>query len=374
MRIVEFCVGRARADSSNGVELSVFRLSEALARDHDVMTICLSSKPVVSIPGVRVVNVAPAGRLLPIPGDLIDTLEEWDPDVVHLNSVYSPANTQLARILRRRSIPYVITPNGGYGEMNERHHRTAKILYRAMFERKMLDGAAFVHSVGDGATISRLNVKADIVETTKGLDVPDHEQDEDRDDAAERSSRRFVFGFVGRLDPLHKGLDLLIEALATDELSDSSVVLVGPTHESGRSRLERLAGQRGVADRVVFAGEKVGPDKTRAISSFDVFVHVSRWEGGIPYAVLEAAAQAKPLLLTRYADPGGELNRVGAGLIVEPDVGSVRRGMISMSSMSGELLEQMGQSGRRHVLANFGWQTMSDQLVSAMQEIDTVAG
>jgi glycosyltransferase involved in cell wall biosynthesis len=373
MRIVEFCVGRARSDSSNGVELSVFRLSEALARDHDVMTICLSSKPMVPIPGVRVVNLPPAGRVLPIPEDLLETLEEWEPDVVHLHSVYSPANTHLARHLRRRSIPYIVTPHGGYGETNERHHRTAKILYRAMFEREMLSGAAFVHSVGDGATVSRLNASADIVETTKGLDVPDHDPEGDRDGAEERTSRSFVFGFVGRLDPLHKGLDLLIEALATDELSDSSVVLVGPTHESGRSSLERLASLRGVTDRVVFAGERVGPDKTRAISSFDVFVHVSRWEGGIPYAVLEATAQAKPLLLTRYADPQGELNRVGAGLIVEPDVDSVRQGMIAMSSMSSERLEQMGLSGQRHVLANFGWQAMSDQLVKALREIDTEA-
>lgn len=374
MKILEFCVGRARSDSSNGVELSVFRLSEALAGDNDVMTICLSSKPRVPIPGVHVENHPPVGRLLPIPDDLVKTIEEWEPDVVHLHSVYSPANTQLARLLRRRRIPYIVTPHGGYGETNERHHRIAKMLYRAMFERDMLGGAAFVHSVGDGATVSRLNSSARLVETTKGLEIPETDTTADRDIATARGSEQFVFGFVGRLDPLHKGLDLLIEALATDELADSSVVLVGPTHQSGRSSLERLAALRGVADRVVFAGERVGSDKGRAIRSFDVFVHVSRWEGGIPYAVLEAAAHAKPLLLTQYADPQRELTRAGACLIVEPDVDSVRHGMLEMMSYSSEHLEQMGLIGRRHVMNNFGWRMMSDQLVAALREIDAGAG
>lgn len=359
-------------DSSNGVELSVFRLSEALARDHDVMTICLSSKPPVPIPGVSVVNHSPVGRLLPIPDELIETMEQWEPDVVHLHSIYSPANTQLARLLRRRGIPYIVTPHGGYGETNERHHRTAKTLYRAVFEREMLRGAVFVHSTGDIATITTLNTGARIVETTKGLDAPDHDPEKGHGEG--RESQPFVFGFVGRLDPLHKGLDLLIEAFATDELNDSTVVLVGPTHESGRASMERLAKLRGVEDRVIFAGEKVGSDKVSAISSFDVFFHISRWEGGIPYAVLEAAAQAKPLLLTQYADPLGELNRVGACLLVEPDVDSVRQGMIELKSYPSQRLAQMGSSAQRHVLTNYGWQAMSDQLVEALRAIDAEVG
>lgn len=368
MRIAEFCVGRARTDSSNGVELTVFRLSEALAASNHALTICLSEKPAIAIPGASVHNFPPARRLLPIPPALIGLLRDWKPDIVHLHSVYTFANTHLAWILRRQDIPYIVTPHGGYGRANELHRGPLKRLYRFAFELAMLNGAEFIHSVGDTADIVRYGSESDVVETTKGLDLPDRATEGMTTEPNPAvSTSEFRFGFLGRLDPLHKGLDLLIQAFAASDLADSSLTLVGPTHGTGRDELERLAESQGVSDRVIFTGPMVGTDKDRIMETFHAFIHVSRWEGGIPYAVIEAAAHSLPLLLTPQADPNGGLHQAGASLEVDDSVESIRRGLIALRHLPTERLRQMGEIGREYVTSVFSWERMSDELVAALR-------
>lgn len=370
MRIVEFCVGRPRTDSSNGVELSVFRLSETLAVDNDVLTVCLSDKPVVEIPGASVINQRPKGMLAPVPPELVASVVDWRPDIVHLHSVYTMANTHLARILRYRGIPYLVTPHGGYGRANEKHRRLAKLAYRAIYERKMLDGAEFIHSVGDIEDIARVGSRTEVVETTKGLDVPTRKPSPQGSDDVSG----FQFGFVGRLDPLHKGLDMLLDAFARSELDDASLVLVGPSHQDGQEKLEAQVAELGIADKVTFTGPLVGDIKESTVFEMDVFAHVSRWEGGIPYAVLEAAASSRPLLLTKAADPHGALVGVGGAVVVEPTIEAVSEAMATLKSLPTTALRDMGEKGKRYVMANFSWDRMGAQLIEALSDRGIGAG
>lgn len=102
---------------------------------------------------------------------------------------------------------------------------------------------------------------------------------------------------AGRLFKV-KGFDLLIEALA--RLRDTQVRLTilgaGPLRPS----LERLAHQKGVADRVRFAGFQANPYTWFARA--DAFVLSSRYEG-LPNVVLEALACCTPVIATPA--PGG---------------------------------------------------------------------
>ncbi|WFE61037.1 glycosyltransferase [Micromonospora sp. WMMD712] len=106
---------------------------------------------------------------------------------------------------------------------------------------------------------------------------------------------RAVLVSVGTLDQLYKGVDILIEALAL--LGDGAahrLVHVG----RGRylPRLRRLAEERGVADRVEFAGWLPTPDDLRRrLDQADLFVMPSRTEG-LPRALIEAMARGLPAI------------------------------------------------------------------------------
>ena len=116
-------------------------------------------------------------------------------------------------------------------------------------------------------------------------------------DAARRASTRRrlgigpgerVVGGVGRLVPT-KRFDLLIEAIAP--LDDVRLLIVGSGPD--RARLQRLAGDLGVARRVVFAGGT--SDVAGALAAMDVLAAPSEQET-FGLAVLEALAAGLPVL------------------------------------------------------------------------------
>lgn len=107
---------------------------------------------------------------------------------------------------------------------------------------------------------------------------------------------RAVLISVGTLDQLYKGIDTLIEALA---LLDDGATTHRLVHV-GRGRhlptLRRLAEERGVADRVEFAGWLPTPDDLRRrLDQADLFVMPSRTEG-LPRALIEAMARGLPAI------------------------------------------------------------------------------
>jgi glycosyltransferase involved in cell wall biosynthesis len=101
-----------------------------------------------------------------------------------------------------------------------------------------------------------------------------------------------VIGVLGRLDP-NKRVDMLIRAAAPLLRRDRVLLVVGDGEE--RDRLTATARDAGVAERVVFAGERrdVGP----VLSSFDVFVATSAQET-FGLAMLEALGNGLPVLYT----------------------------------------------------------------------------
>jgi len=115
---------------------------------------------------------------------------------------------------------------------------------------------------------------------------------------------------AGRL-ARQKGFDLLIEALALCHARRPRLTLLG--EGPLRPALEQLAQQRGVADRVRFAGFQKNPYPF--LVQADAFVLSSRYEG-LPNVVLEALACGTPVIATPA--PGGvaEIAELAGGVLL----------------------------------------------------------
>jgi glycosyltransferase involved in cell wall biosynthesis len=118
-------------------------------------------------------------------------------------------------------------------------------------------------------------------------------------------------------------------------------------------------------DVVVFAGPAFGQRKIDLVRSTDVFVHTSRWEAGVPFSVLEAAALERPCLLTTAVDPGLTLQRTGAALVVAPTIDAIAAGLREMSAKSPSALRAMGRRAREVVTSEFSWSRTAGIIVDA---------
>ncbi|HWP35156.1 MAG TPA: glycosyltransferase [Thermodesulfobacteriota bacterium] len=123
-----------------------------------------------------------------------------------------------------------------------------------------------------------------------------------------------VLGTAGRLVPV-KGIELFLHAV--HDLSRQGVAVRGLVVGDGplRPRLEGLARELGLGERVVFAGHV--PDVRPYLAQMDLFVLPSFAEG-LPMALLEAMAAGLPVVATDVGGVREVLEPADAGLLVPP--------------------------------------------------------
>lgn len=149
-----------------------------------------------------------------------------------------------------------------------------------------------------------------------------------------------LVGSVGCLAP-RKDYGTLLEALARlAGTHEFRCVIAGDGPE--RAALEARAAGLGVAGRVTFLGER--PDVDRLLPAFDVFVLSSR-EEGIPNALLEAMAAARPCVATRVGGNAEVLEHGRTGWLVPA------RDPAALAAALGEALADPGGAARRGAAA-----------------------
>jgi L-malate glycosyltransferase len=121
--------------------------------------------------------------------------------------------------------------------------------------------------------------------------------------------------FVGSLEQLYKGPDILIKAVAkciSNGLSLKLTIVGGGKYQNKLKKLSRLLR---ISDRVCFAGTiPAGQEIIRYLDSSDLFILPSRTEG-LPRALIEAMARALPCIATRV---GGIPELLASEDLVEP--------------------------------------------------------
>lgn len=131
----------------------------------------------------------------------------------------------------------------------------------------------------------------------------------------------FLFGTVASLHEV-KNHRAILEALVSVE--GASAVFVGDGVE--RANLERLAIEKGLADRVLFAGRQrpVAP----WFQALDAFILPSVWEGQ-PLALLQAVSSGLPILVSRIEGNTAVVGERHPGLFDPADISALAKLMKS---------------------------------------------
>jgi glycosyltransferase involved in cell wall biosynthesis len=169
-----------------------------------------------------------------------------------------------------------------------------------------------------------------------------------------RTGNRRLIACVGRLDE-QKGVAWLLEAMPRvfAEVPGLELALVG--EGPLRGRLESLAAQLGIADRVLFAGYRDNVPEILAAS--ELVVLASRWEG-MPNAVLEAMASGRPVVATDVAGVREALGEAADGQIVPPDDPREFARKVTAILGDNELASRLGQANQQRARQYFSLSAM----------------
>ncbi|MGN7704249.1 glycosyltransferase [Cellulosimicrobium sp. 22601] len=331
---------RERELRARGVDV---RLLSARAWDEGGTTVHLVPRPGEPVRGVRTIGSHPALFVYdPLP--LWRALgQEWDVLDVH-EEPFALATAQVLLLRRLRAVvsrrpapPYLL-----YSAQNLDKRYPWPFRW---FEARALRGAAAVSVCNDEAgRIVRAKGARGRVETVPlGVDPAVFAPDAGRDD---RAPDRLRVGYAGRLAH-HKGVDVLLAAVAGDDRLDLVVAGDGPD----RAALEEAA--RPLGDRVRFVGALADAELVAFYRSLDALAVPSRetpgWVEQFGRVAVEAMACGVPVVATRT----GALPDVvgGAGLLVaSEDPAALRAALVRVRDEDG-LADRLRAAGAERAAA-----------------------
>lgn len=314
-----------------GVARSVATLAEDLkAAGHKVLIIAptfdddvSSAEPdVVRVPAIQNFNGSDFSVRLPIPFQLGETLDEFEPDIIHSHHPFLLGDTAL-RIARRYRKPLVFTHHTLY----ERYTHYVPMDSDAMqqfaihlaIEYTNLCDAVIAPSDSIAELIRERGTYPPIRVIPTGVDTEFFSHGNGRyfREAWEIPKDATVIGHLGRLAE-EKNLRFLAESVThvLQQHPHAWFVLAG--EGDLKEELEHYFAEQDVADQVIATGNCSGQDLADVYSAMDLFVFASHSETQ-GMVITEAMAAANPVVALDASGVREVVNDNGNGRLLKAD-------------------------------------------------------
>jgi glycosyltransferase involved in cell wall biosynthesis len=170
---------------------------------------------------------------------------------------------------------------------------------------------------------------------------------------------------VGRASDPNKGVRTLVDALA---LLPASVRLTLVDDASAENPALRRAAELGCAERLRLVGRVPTPELLALYRRAALVVVPSRHEGfGLPAA--EAMACGTPVVATAAGSLPEVVGAGGGGILVEPESPQALAKGIAQLLEQPAARAQLGQRGRRGVVAAYGWPRVAEATAAVYAEV-----
>jgi glycosyltransferase involved in cell wall biosynthesis len=352
VRVAQYYPRALRGDG--GMTGAIHRLSQSMhAHGAETKIICdAGPQPTPIEDGVcwsRIRHRRIAGQAYPDSQQLARALR--GSDVLILNSAWTLHNISAAKIARRLGIPYIVAPRGAYDPGIRNRHRVAKDAWWLALERRLLIRSLAVHLFFDSERphLERLGYRGNVIVAPNGVDVPS-------DICWDGGSEGTVL-WLGRFDPEHKGIDLLLGAMQQiPAMQRPRMLLCGPDWRHKKGTVMELVRRLNLAQWVTVAGPIHGRQKLELMARATAFVYPSRWEG-FGNSLAEAASVGVPVLVTPYP-LGRFLASRGAAVMAEPTAPGLAAGLITVLLPASSAV---GARARRVIAQSFSWEVVTQQ-------------
>jgi glycosyltransferase involved in cell wall biosynthesis len=275
-------------------------------------------------------------------------------DVVHLHTPWELSNLQVARLLRREGLPYIVTVHGMLDDYCMEQKSLKKRTFLALGGRKLFSGATTVHftAAAEKEQATRWipgNYKS--VVQACAIDFAPYETLPGIGSALasfpKLKSDSCKILFLSRLHP-KKGVERLIEAVAIlcQENKNLQLLIAGPGEEAYTQQLKELAQTSGISEITHFLGMVRGDVKLSLYELADVFVLPTHQEN-FGLVLPEALACGTPVVTTRGTDIWRELAEAGAK-IVDNEPRTLAAAIADLLTDEAKRT-QLGRQGREYV-------------------------
>ncbi|MBV9665433.1 MAG: glycosyltransferase [Actinobacteria bacterium] len=287
-------------------------------------------------------------------------------DVLVLHTDWRFANLFAARVARRRGVPYIVVPHGGY-ERQVLPRVRDPLRYRIPAERHMLRKALGVHVFfeTEATIVAEFAPGARFVVAPTGYEVSGE---------PDWKGGGGYLAWLGRYDIGHKGLDLLMQAVARMPHDDRpKLELHGIDWPDSAAAVSQLAAATGVGDTTTVEAPIFGADKDRFLVESDGFVHAARWES-YGLAILENLVRGVPCLVSSACHLALHWSEDPPWVLADPTPAGLERGLRDLLATTPAAAEERCRRGRTLAERDLAWPTVAAQFLAGVDQLLANAG
>lgn len=279
-------------------------------------------------------------------------------DFVVFEGFFMIKHVLFARKLHRQHIPYIIIPRGsltrgGFCLGGWKKHLKKEIGCLLLFNRYVRHAVAIQYLTNEEQKESTYRFHTHSFVIPNGFSTPETQKG--------TFSKGIRAVFIGRLDMFHKGLDLLIEAIASvkENLIKAGFTLdiYGSVRDDTKDVLSTDIEKNNLSS-IIHNHRRVitGEEKKNVLLASDVFILTSRFEGH-PMGLIEALSYGLPCLITRGANMYDEVLRADAGWVSETNIDGIKQSLLKMIAEKDKFLEKSNNA--KQLAKKYDWNVLA---------------
>ena len=357
MKVIHFIAG---IDKKEGGTAEYMRLLGSELKNHVEIVVAtgISANP-ITIAGVKIkffkTNVL---RWFSMLKEFKLFLQAENPDIVHINGVWSPQNWGFQKVAQELGIKVILSPHGMLEPWILAQNPWKKKLGLFLYQKKAIQKALCLHATAqmESDNIRTLGFKTPIYIIPNGIDLIDIKKVKEY-----YGTQKMVF--LSRIHP-KKGIEILLEAWRDCSTDGWMLEIAG---NGDKNYIEKLIQSAQDLKNVNFVGAKYGEDKWDFLRSADVMVLPTHSENfGI--VVAEALALGVPVITTQ-GTPWEDLEINQCGWWINLSVINLQKTIEKATHTSANTLENMGIQGRKLVAEKYEIKVVTNQIIELYQKI-----
>ena len=285
------------------------------------------------------------------------------PDLVVFHEAYRVEYLQIAKNLRKNKIPYIIIPHAELTKEAQKKKWLKKKVANFLLFNKFINGASAIQCLSQ-KELETTNFGKNKFIGTNGVDMPKIRK-------TNFNENKINFTYIGRLDPFHKGIDLMIKAIALkkDVLLENNCFfnLYGPDRFGWGDEIRKMISENGVDNLVQLHSEVSGAEKEKILLDTGVFIQTSRFEG-MPMGILEALSYGLIVLITEGTTLGSYVREYNAGWVADTAIESIAKSFEKVIEERADFKEK-SQQAIKLIEENFEWKKIAKGTVEKYKEI-----
>ena len=287
------------------------------------------------------------------------------PDIVIFHSIYFLLYIPFVISLWLKKIPYAIQLHGALSAENYKVSHKKKLIANFLFYNRFIKQAKSIIYLNINeykkSIVKEINPNYTIIPNGCDLISDNHIKQEPNDP--------IKIVYIGRIERVHKGLDILLDAIELISNSDSGKKVRFTFYGDGSdSEVIWFKEQIKQVDQIAeYKGPIYGKQKELAIRESDIFILTSRSEG-MPMGVLEALSYGLPCILTPETNIGEEVKIANAGWLTDTNADQIAS--VINKSISEYLIEHDSLRHNAIRLSNkYNWEDIATFSVDEYQRI-----